>query len=313
MSPVSLFHQVSELGFMRVLQLVSMDINLKVILNVGFFFVLLTWVLVESWKQRRSGENLSERVNFEGDSKVFTKMIVLANVVILVSYVGFCVYNVWNMKILPFESVTSVVTWALSSFVTCYIVKVHKMFPVVVIIWWFAYGVLDILLIFHYFVSYFNKIESSSTFVSKANFVDIASFPLSILLCFNAFNYPYKHAIEVEEPLLQKEALTEANVNDDAFSKAGIWSKLTFRWLNPLFKKGRVKKIELSDIPSIPQSEAADNAASLLEESLSKQKNQASLLPNAIFNAIWKPLAVNAIFAGNHFFDSGLLFCVLNC
>ncbi|KAK1365678.1 ABC-type xenobiotic transporter [Heracleum sosnowskyi] len=167
------------------------------------------------------------------------------------------------------------------------------MWPLVLILWWFFYGLLHLLMVF----LYFDKIQSS-TFVSKPNFVDIASFPLSILLCLTAFSYPYKRASQVQEPLLQKTTESEASVIDDAFSKAGIWSKLTFRWLNPLFKKGRVKKIELSDIPSIPQSEAADNAASLLEESLSKQKNQASLLPNAIFKAIWKPLAVNAIFAG---------------
>lgn len=301
MTPSSLFYQVSE-GFFRVLQLVNMDINFKVLVNVGFFIVLLTWVLVEFFKHRTRGENLSERVNFEGDSKVFTKIIVVFNVVILVLYVGFCVHNVWNLKILPFESLTSVVTWALSSFVTCYVVKMHKMWPLVVIMWWFVYGVFDMLMVF----LYFGKIESSKL-VSKANFVDVACFPLSILLCFNAFRYPYNGASEIDEPLLQKQVKTEANVIDDAFSKAGIWSKLTFRWLNPLFKKGRLKKIELSDIPSIPQSEAADNAAALLEESLCKQKNQASLLPNAIFKAIWKPLAVNAIFAGNYFSESGLL------
>lgn len=87
----------------------------------------------------------------------------------------------------------------------------------------------------------------------------------------------------------------------DAFSSAGIWSHLIFKWLNPLFRMGRDKKLELSDIPSIPHSETADKASSLLEESLSKHKTQYSSLSNAILHAIWRPLATNAIFAGSFF------------
>ncbi|KAK1365677.1 hypothetical protein POM88_041238 [Heracleum sosnowskyi] len=54
--------------FSRVLHLLSMDINFKVLVNVGFFFVLLTWVLVHFWR----GQNLSDgrRVGFQGDSKL---------------------------------------------------------------------------------------------------------------------------------------------------------------------------------------------------------------------------------------------------
>ncbi|KAL1808203.1 hypothetical protein DCAR_0727609 [Daucus carota subsp. sativus] len=278
--------------------MVSMDVTLKVVFNVGFFLLLLTWVLVELWKNRTRGESLPERVYFKGGYKVFTKITIGFNVLIMVLNVGLCVYNVWNLKILSLESLTSVVIWALSSFVSFCAAKIpNTRWPLVLLMWWQAYGVIDMLMVYLYFASYFDTIESDS-FVLKPSFVDVASFPLLVFLCYNGTDFRFKSASELGEPLLPKADVSEANATDDAFSKAGIWSKLTFRWLNPLFKKGRVKKIELSDIPSIPQSEAADNAAALLEESLLKQKNQASLLPNAIFKAIWKPLAVNATFAG---------------
>ncbi|QHO49776.1 hypothetical protein S83_001605 [Arachis hypogaea] len=82
------------------------------------------------------------------------------------------------------------------------------------------------------------------------------------------------------------------------FTTAGIWSQLTFRWLNPIFRKGRVQKLELAHIPDVPHSDTAENASSLLEESLGKQKLEGASLTKAITSSVWKSLALNAVFAG---------------
>ncbi|KAL3649855.1 hypothetical protein CASFOL_006258 [Castilleja foliolosa] len=86
--------------------------------------------------------------------------------------------------------------------------------------------------------------------------------------------------------------------DDDPFSSAGIWSQLTFRWLNPLFKKGHSEKLQLQDIPPIPRSESAEEASLLLEESIRNQKARVTSLPKAIVNTIGRPLAINGVFAG---------------
>ena len=72
----------------------------------------------------------------------------------------------------------------------------------------------------------------------------------------------------LESPLLKKEDDKSSKDSGYSFSNAGVWSKLTFGWLNPLFVKGQVEKVELKDIPSIPHSEKAESASLLLEESV---------------------------------------------
>ncbi|KAI5403486.1 hypothetical protein KIW84_050885 [Lathyrus oleraceus] len=83
-----------------------------------------------------------------------------------------------------------------------------------------------------------------------------------------------------------------------AFVKAGIWSKLTFKWLNPIFEMGRIQKLEHVHVPSVPHFETAATASSMLEQSIRKQKLQGDSLTKAIFVSVWKSLALNAVLAG---------------
>ncbi|XP_027090799.2 putative ABC transporter C family member 15 [Coffea arabica] len=114
-----------------------------------------------------------------------------------------------------------------------------------------------------------------------------------ILSCFNALlsRNSREQCNDNEEPFLK-------SADEDAFSTAGIWSKLGFLWLNPLFKKGHLKRLEFQHVPTIPQSEAAAEAFSSLEESLGKQNPNKTSLWKAILHTLWRPLALNAIFAG---------------
>lgn len=102
---------------------------------------------------------------------------------------------------------------------------------------------------------------------------------------------------DLKQPLLEKEDEAPPE-NTDTYANAGIWSKATFQWLNPLFRRGRIQKLELPHIPYVPPSERAKNASSVLDESLRKQKMEDSSLSKAIMRAIGKSLAINAVFAG---------------
>ncbi|CAL9154202.1 unnamed protein product [Musa hybrid cultivar] len=100
---------------------------------------------------------------------------------------------------------------------------------------------------------------------------------------------------ELEQSLLPQE---DDCLSGDYFSIAGFWSRLTFRWLNPVFAKGRAERLELRHIPGVPRSETAETSLCLLQESLRQQKLESASLPRAIIRAVWRSLALNAVFAG---------------
>jgi hypothetical protein len=56
-------------------------------------------------------------------------------------------------------------------------------------------------------------------------------------------------------PLLGDEANDASNISSDdnvtPFSKAGLFSTISFWWLNPLMKKGKKKILEDEDIPQL--------------------------------------------------------------
>ncbi|XP_022878207.1 ABC transporter C family member 3-like isoform X2 [Olea europaea var. sylvestris] len=278
-----------------------MDITLKLI-DIAFFLFLLICLLLDVFKERRKqGDKQVLKSEFGQQLTVFSKITVTLNFIISISYLGFCFYEIWKDGTPSLESVFSVMTWTLASLVTIYSLcktsRRHRTWPFELILWWFFSSIRNLLLVSVYILSLCRSIEISN-FLPEANIIDFGSLPLSILLCFNALpnNSAHKHNTTTQ-PLLQKE-LEEKEKHRDAFSDAGIWSQLTFRWMNPLFRKGRCEKIELEHIPSIPESETADEASALLEQSLHKQKTETILLPNAIFHSIWRPLAINAVFAG---------------
>ncbi|KAG5604952.1 hypothetical protein H5410_026444 [Solanum commersonii] len=72
---------------------------------------------------------------------------------------------------------------------------------------------------------------------------------------------PVNKYSETEQPFLQKDEV-------NTFSSASIWSLITFRWLNPLFKKGHEEKLRVEHIPSIPHTETSNETSSLLEDAL---------------------------------------------
>ncbi|KAM2334117.1 hypothetical protein ACFXTH_011707 [Malus domestica] len=181
-----------------------MDISLEIV-NVAFFVVLLTWVLLDITRGRRNGSQTGLRYRAEDRGCKFSDLVTFsANALISSFYLGFGIYEYWGGRI-------------------------------------------------------------------KSN--------------------------DLKHPLLEKENEIPSQ-ESDTFTNAGIWSKVTFQWLNPLFKRGRIQKLELPHIPSVPPSEKAEYASCLLDELLTKQKMEDSSLPNSIMRAMRISLSVNGVFAG---------------
>ncbi|KAM3753899.1 hypothetical protein ACB098_03G126900 [Castanea mollissima] len=277
---------------------VIIDISLEILI-LTFVIAFLTWVLQNVWRQRREGE-INEHGPVRG-CRVFTMITVLSNVIISIVYLDFVLYEYWNHRIITTKSVFLFMTWILATLVVVLsknrTLSGNKRWPLILILWWVFSFIVDSVSLTIYTITHLKSIDFPSPF-PEPNIVDFASFPFAILLCFNAFptSCKRKHS-DIVEPLLQKENKSFLG-DDSAFTNARIWSQLTFQWLNPIFKRGRVQKLELPHIPPIPQSETAENASLLLEESLRKQKFEAQSLPKAIACAIWKPLFMNAALAG---------------
>lgn len=285
-----------------------MDIALEV-MNVAFVVAFLTWVLLDVWRQRiESGDiNLEHRPT--RGYRVFSTITLLSNVIISISYLGFSFFEYWNHRTITRKYVFLAMTWVLATLLTICTKKrtlgEDKRWPLVLILWWVFSCVFDSLSLSIYAITLLKSMDLP-TFLPEPTIVDFTSLPLAIVLCFSASlpsSYTRKHK-DIVEPLLQKE-----NRNSSAgFTNAGIWSQVTFQWLNPIFKRGRIQKLELPHIPSVPQSETAEDASLLLEESLRKQKFEDSSLPKAIAYAIWKSLLKNAAFAGTYHFLLVILF-----
>ncbi|XP_027342453.1 putative ABC transporter C family member 15 [Abrus precatorius] len=269
--------------------------------NVAFFYVILTWLLVHSLKQ--SKRNHVHVVHWRQGPTIFATITVLSNAVISVFNVALAFYQYSSKRVMGYDSVSFALTWVLSTMVSLYSMKTtlreNKRFPLVLILWWVFATITDTLSVS---VKLVKSLEPMNLwfFLSEDNIVDTVSLPLLLLVCFNALPNVSARGHSDVEPLLLHEELKSSleEENEEDLTKASTWSKLTFRWLNPILKTGRVKKLELAHIPPVPHSETAENASSTLEESLLKQKLEGGYLTKAIAHSIWKSLALNAVLAG---------------
>ncbi|KAJ4973567.1 hypothetical protein NE237_006741 [Protea cynaroides] len=279
-----------------------MEMSINVVVSVAGFSLLLAWILVDFFIQRHRYAEGDQLIHGRTEKRtIFTTIVLLSNILISTSYLGFCLYEVWKLKTIPIESVFLAANWVLVTIHAFYSnnrnISGKKSWPSVLVFWWIFSCILSTFHVSIYLLTHM-KSRRLPDFLPEPNVVELSSFPLSVLICVNAFCFTYdKQLPETENPLLQKED-NEVPAYFSTFSNAGVFSRLTFRWLNPLFKRGWSQKLELPHIPAIPESETADNSYSLLQEWLRKQKAGTSSLHTAIAHAFWRPLLINALFAG---------------
>ncbi|KAL3331443.1 hypothetical protein AABB24_034988 [Solanum stoloniferum] len=108
------------------------------------------------------------------------------------------------------------------------------------------------------------------------------------------------------EPLLGEEAdnargKVELNENTTPFAKAGIFSRMSFCWLNDLLKKGKEKTLNDEDIPELRPEDQAGTLYTLFKEQVNKRKQKTSNARTSVFSAIvccqWKAIVVSGLFA----------------
>ncbi|CAI0414780.1 unnamed protein product [Linum tenue] len=100
-----------------------------------------------------------------------------------------------------------------------------------------------------------------------------------------------------EEPLLRGNAEVD-DQNVTPFAKAGIFSRMTFWWLNPLMRKGKNKLLDDQDIPFLRDEDRAESCYLVLMGHLRKntQKGSPAML-KAIISWQWTGIWVSGICA----------------
>ncbi|KAF5778223.1 putative ABC-type xenobiotic transporter [Helianthus annuus] len=293
-------YYLKDFGVLVVMEFASMA-AITNICNVFFFLWLFIWGLADILKNKRRGdtETETEKARF---FTTFEMITVISSFVITVCHMGFVAYKMLKHdEVVCYEDIIMTSAWCLATVVTVYSWANNKTYgqvakwPIVLVLFWCFSVVVDLVVVGLIMLNYFES-ENTNVFGSVSNVIDMGTLPFLIVLGYNGVGYcvTKRHKEELDEPLLQ-ESVAE---NTDAFTNAGIWKRVTFNWLNPLFETGRAQKLEFVHVPSIPESETADEAALLLEESIQKQKTRSSVLPKAILNAVRTSLAINAVFAG---------------
>lgn len=141
--------------------------------------------------------------------------------------------------------------------------------------------------------------------------LNILCFPGSVLLLCSAFEGSNVAKDDAQDdalatPLLRTESDIAGNItsneNVTPFAKAGLFSIMSFWWLNPLMKKGRGKILENEDIPHLRQADQARTLYLMFREQMQKRKESGSCdddpsILSTIFFCQRKTIIISGIFA----------------
>lgn len=267
------------------------------LVNVVSCVWMLIWILIEVLKQRARDSEMRSRVLLPREVMTSRTVCVLCGLIVSVSYLGFGVINYWRQGVVSYKSVLCFMTWSIASVILIYsnsrTYRGLNKWPLILILWCIFSFTLDLVCVLSYLLAHLMSIKLPG-FMPEATIVEFVVFPfLMVLFCssLQSVRCERRQSSEFESLLPTKD-------ETHTYSNVGVWSKLTFHWVNPLFANGRAQKLELSNIPSIPPSETAECASSLLEECLLKQETGTLSLPKVIASAIWMSLAINAVYAG---------------
>ncbi|KAG0571068.1 hypothetical protein KC19_6G208800 [Ceratodon purpureus] len=208
-----------------------------------------------------------------------------------------------NERRIPMFQCIFYLVHAVAWFCLAFTVKVYKMsrYAKLVRVWWVGSFLLGT---YAAVAAILDVIDSHK--VSVTMVLSIASWPVYTLLLCTCFKGQSKVSMELrseEEPLLgrSQSANGQSGIREKVspFATAGVLSRISFWWLNPLLSSGYRKPLEQADIPRLGKEDAAEenyeNFAKALRDQESSQK------PFSVFWALaacyWKPMAYNGLFA----------------
>lgn len=118
------------------------------------------------------------------------------------------------------------------------------------------------------------SVDGETTLMGVLNML---TFPGAVLFVVCVFREQKRENVEngsLYAPLQQAEEPSERNENVTPMAKAGILSKFTFWWLNPLLVNGKRKVLDGKDIPNLRPEDRAESCYSRFMEELEKRKEK---------------------------------------
>ncbi|CAA6668102.1 unnamed protein product [Spirodela intermedia] len=238
--------------------------------------------------RRRDSEEDGEQEGGRGRSPAYSWLLVVSNILVAASHLGFLAFKWRTHRDVSLQLTLPAAAWTAAGAVAI-CSRNSLRWPLPLSLWWAFYGLFSVASI-----SVDIAGAPSPAFLPPPSPAGIVSFPLVAFLFFAAF---FSGAGEPPPPPL-KQPLIQKISSATAGGGGGTWSWLTFRWLNPVFERGRAEKLELRHLPPPPPEEATERCFSQLKECRKKDKGRPSSISHALFLAVWRPLAVNAVFAG---------------
>lgn len=150
-------------------------------------------------------------------------------------------------------------------------------------VWWAVSFILGT------YIAILNVIDNKQMTVSMV--LSLASWVVYTLLLCASFTGKQKDFRSEEEPLL---ARSEENVTP--FATAGVFSRVSFWWLNPLLSAGYRSPLEQEDIPRLCEADSAEENLVKFAQALRQQESQFSVFW-ALAACYWRPMAYNGVFA----------------
>lgn len=154
-----------------------------------------------------------------------------------------------------------------------------KWLQTVLLSWW---------IIFSVSISAFNL----ELFIRGSEFqiLDLISWPVNLLLIFCAFKLIMRTSFNEnpERESLSSPLLLDLNERRTNLSKASLYSRLTFSWLNPLLRLGSSKPLALEDIPVLDSNDEAFLAYQTFYRAWELERKNRSITRNLVLNSLAK-------------------------
>ncbi|KAK8955659.1 ABC transporter C family member 8 [Platanthera guangdongensis] len=224
------------------------------ILNLVFLANFLLGLLISAWKRHgiHNNNNIINENRRTWDSTIISTICILVAVAYFagagwILYRDETVYKHWEQ--LAILCIRGLIWIPLSISI-----NFHSDFwlKIITLIWWSAFAILITALNFK------QLIRSQPLSV-----LDILEWPATLLLLYYALKLIIKTKLinggsseeSLSQALLKEEENTRSNIG-----RAGTFCRLTFSWLNPLFRLGKLRKLELYDIPDLDNEDEAFHA-----------------------------------------------------
>ncbi|PIA25638.1 hypothetical protein AQUCO_11000044v1 [Aquilegia coerulea] len=254
-------------------------------------YIILLLVLSVSWIYKKLTNEIENRSLYHKITLFSCIALSLFNLLLCGINYFYFITNSWSHEkiVCQLDLVITAISWfAISAYLYYFH---HLKFPVFLKIWWVFFFLLS---------CYCVVFDVNHSLVPIHLWIkDVVSFVIGVFFLYvGVFCNKEGEQTFLEKPLLGNgdDGLRKSTLKDNhepPFSKAGLFSVLTFSWLNPLLDVGNQKTIGLDDVPQLDSRDSVNGAYPIFRNTLysySRNSDQVSTLKlvKALLFANWR-------------------------